>query len=223
MKTAVAIFALFSLVACGGATTSVPAGDDTGTTGDAGTRPTPSPTASPTAMPTTAPTGTSPHPTPKPPPPCTDCLTTTVSWGSNGGLTQFTSSSSLQTCRTYERSRIVGNGAPTVVCTAELGACASASIAVGDVEAALADPDVTAALAGTTQTYGSDSRPCDGAVLSITVGARTVEVGGECTGPTGGCTQTPCVPVPTGLRTLANVLQKLDIQEASTHPECTGN
>lgn len=220
MKTGVAIFALFSLAACGGATTSVPsAGDDPGTTSDAGTKPTPTPY--PTAMPTTVPT-IGPHPPPTLPP-CTDCLATTVSWGPNGGLTSFTSTSSLKACRTYERSRIVGNGAPTLLCTTTIGACVAASISVGDVESALADPDVTAALAGVTQTYGSDSRPCDGTVESITVGAKTIEVGGECTGPTGGCTQTPCVPVPAGLRALVNVLEDLDKQEATAHPECTGN
>jgi hypothetical protein len=212
MKTGVAIFALFSVVACGGATTSVPAaGDDPGTTKDAGANP----------MPTTAPT-ISPHPPPTLPP-CTDCLGSTVGWGPNGGLTSFTTTSSLKACRTYERTRIVGNGAPTLVCSAMIGACVAPSISVRDVESALADQDVKAALAGTTTTYGSDSRPCDGIVESITVGARAIDVGGDCTGPTGGCTQQPCVPVPAGLRALVNLLEDLDKQEATAHPECTGN
>ncbi|MEA2747077.1 MAG: hypothetical protein QOI41_1220 [Myxococcales bacterium] len=117
----------------------------------------------------------------------------------------------------------MGNGAPTPICTTTLAACGATSIGIGDVEAALAHPEVQAALSGSTKTYGSDSRPCDGAVLGITVGSRTVEVGGECTGGTGGCSATPCVAVPAGLRALADVLEKLDTQEVSATPSCHGN
>ena len=164
-----------------------------------------------------------PEPGPTPAPACTDCLATTVSWGQNGGFVAFTDTSSLKSCRTYDRSRTMGNGAPTPLCATTLDACGAAPIAIGDVEAALASPDVTAALDGNTKTYGSDSRPCDGSVLSITVGAKTVEVGGECTGSTGGCSSTPCVAVPAGLRALAAVLEKLDTQEATAKPACAGH
>jgi hypothetical protein len=194
------------------------AGDGPGTPGNPGTGPGPLPSSTPAPAP--APT-IGPHPPPTPA--CTDCLATTVSWGPSGGLTSYTTTSSLKACRTYDHSRVTGNEAPTLICTANLSACGAPSIAVADVEAALADPDVIAALAGTTKTYGSDFRPCDGAVESITVGANTIEVGGDCTGPNSGCTQMPCVPVPPGLRALANVLDDLDKQEATAHPECTGN
>lgn len=147
-----------------------------------------------------------------------------MTWGSTGGLTSFTTASSLKACRTYERTRSTQGGPPTLTCTATLDGCGAAPIAIGDVEAALANPDVTAALAGTTKIYGSDNRPCDGAVESITIGGKTIEVGGECSGPgAGGCTATPCVPVPAGLRALVNVLDGLDTQEATAKPECTGN
>ena len=223
MKTCVALFAVFSVVACGGATTSVPsAGSDPGTTNDAGTGPGPLPSSTPAPAPT-PPATISPHPTPAPP--CTECLTTTVSWGLNGGFTSFSTASSLKSCRSYERTRTTENGPPTSICSATLDGCGAAPIAIGNVEAALANPDVTAAFAGTTKTYGSDSRPCDGAVESITIDGKTIEVGGECTGPGGGggCTQTPCVPVPSGLRALVTLLEDLDKQEASRTPACTGN
>ena len=219
MKTGIAIFTLFSLVACGGATTSVPSGGDPGTASDAGPGPGPLPSSTPAPAPTPSPT-IGPHPTPA----CTECMTTSVSWGFNGGLVQFTTASSLKTCRAYERTRSTENGPPSSICTAILDGCGAAPIAVADVEAALANPDVTKALSGTTKTYGSDSRPCDGAVESITVGGKTVEVGGECSpGGGGGCTQAPCVPVPPGLRALVNVLEDLDKQEAARNPACTGN
>jgi hypothetical protein len=211
MKTWSAAFALISVVACGGTTTSAPSATaDGGTAGGGGTA----------ADGGTASDAQTPTPT-TPPPTCADCLATAVSWGQNGGLVAYVDTSSLSGCRTYTRSRASsGTPTPKLSCTAELGACSAAPIAVGDVEAALAHADVIAALAGGTTTYGSDSRPCDGAVLSITIGTKTVEVGGDCqAGSPTGCGSQPCVPVPAGVRALASVLEQLDAQEIA-QPAC---
>jgi len=215
--TRIAAFALFFGLGCGGATAGVPSssGGDGTNPGDPGTGPSPTPT--PTQVPTSSPTMM-----PTRPPPCAECLSTTVSWGDSGGLTQFHDSSSVSSCRNYVRSRSADTGTPVVKCTTNLAACSASAIGVGDVEAALADPDVIAALDGKTKTYGRDDRPCDGSVVEITVGTKTVEVGGECS-TTGGCTQGPCVEVPKGLRALTDLLDKLDVQAASADPSCTGN
>jgi hypothetical protein len=91
---------------------------------------------------------------------------------------------------------------------------------VADVEAALAHADVLDALRRDTKTYGTDTRPCDGSVLAITVGTKTFEVGGECKGEPTGCSPNPCVTVPAGVRALASLLQKLDAQEVAK-PACS--
>lgn len=197
-------FALLSFVACGGDTTSVSASSDSGTVSD-GTGGGDGGGATDAVTPTL--------------PACTDCLATTVTWEENGGHVAFVDTSSLSTCRTYARAR-TSSGKQTLQCTSELGACSVAPIAVGDVEAALAHADVVGALSSDTKTYGADSRPCDGSVLAITIGAKTLEVGGECKGEPTGCSPNPCVPVPAGVRALATLLQKLDAQEIAK-PACS--
>lgn len=192
MKRLLAVFPLILAAACGGAATSLPAG------GDAGTDGTPAETSSPA------------------PSTCSDCLSVEIAWAYDGGLSAYTSSSSLSACRqfTYARSDV------TQRCSVDLGACADPPISVADVERALADPDVVAALAGTTQLYGSDPRGCDGAVLDVTVGSRTVEVGGDCANANScGPATAPCVPVPPGLAALADLLSRLQTQELAT-PTC---
>ena len=222
MKTSftasIAVFALFFGFGCGGATAGVPSsggGDGTGP-GDPGTGPGPTPTQVPTSSP---PVMTGP---PTQPPPCASCLSTTVSWGATGGFVQFQDSSSVSSCSSYVRSRHTNTGTPVVRCTTKLAACSASAIGVRDLEAAIANPDVVAALDGATKTYGTDNRPCDGSVTEITVGSKTVEVGGECS-TTAACTPSPCVEVPKGLRALADLLDKLDAQVATANPSCTGN
>jgi hypothetical protein len=136
---------------------------------------------------------------------CSDCFSGTLAWGSTGGRAPFHYISSLRSCRDYGRSRTVGNEGLAQLCTTTLDPCGSSTVDIGDVQAALADPDVIAALAGSTKTYGSDSRPCDGSVSDITVNGKTIEVGGECTGVSGRCASAPCVAVPAGLRGQVNV------------------
>lgn len=87
--------------------------------------------------------------------------------------------------------------------------------------AALATPDVQAALAGTTTitVYGSDPRGCDGSVLSITAAGKTIDVGGDCS-QAGRCGDPKtCTPVTPGLRALADALVELDAEEL-TNGEC---
>jgi len=153
---------------------------------------------------------------------CTDCVPAAVEWGYNGGLTIYVDVSSLTTCHTYKHERqssgrLDAGALPS--CADEIGACGAPAIAVGDVERALAHPDVVRALASpTTPIYGQDNRATDGAVLRVTVTAGTpksIDVGSDCPSPPVGT----CAPVPAGVRALTNLLTDLDKQELAK-PAC---
>lgn len=145
--------------------------------------------------------------------PCTECLTETVSWGPNGGLVVSSDASSLAACRTFRHTRTPsGSSVPSKECSVEIGGCDAEPIAVHEVEIALAHPDVVAALAGSTSLYGTDPRPCDGTVLSISVGERGFFVGGACGAGEGCFAGESCVPIPAGVSALADLLGKLEQQ-----------
>lgn len=147
---------------------------------------------------------------------CTDCLSQTITWGYTGGYVQYDDVASLSACRTYQHTRNMvvpwgTDAGPGTSCSGEIGGCDAGVDAVHDVEQALAQPDVIAALASSVPLYGNDPRPCDVGVMLIQVGTQTLTVGEEC-GPTALCqlNHTPCVPVPAGVRALANVLVAVD-------------
>lgn len=213
LRTTVTISLIF-LSACGGAVTQESSSSsDAGTPGTSpppvATQPAPSPPPPATAVP---PTG---RPV-SPPSACPSCVAT-VAWRADGGLGAYQEQSLLSSCSTYSRTRTTSTA--TQQCTAQLGICSSPRKSVAMILAALATPDVQAALAGTTMLYGSDPRGCDGSVLSITASNKTVDVGGDCSqaGRCGG--PTTCTPVPPGLRALADALVELDREEL-TNGEC---
>lgn len=192
MNRFLSILAMFGLAACTSTTTGGAGGGTTGTTTTVSV-------------------------------PCADCLSTTVSWGPSGGLVQWVDSSSLSACRTYQHVRTPGYGsgpdAGSPSCSVELGGCDAGPVAVHEVEQALAHPDVTAALAGSVPLYGTDPRPCDGSVLHITVGSKSIEVGGDCSAGGGCLGGQSCVPIPPGVSALADVLASVD-QEALKQGDC---
>jgi hypothetical protein len=146
---------------------------------------------------------------------CDPCLGAKLGWAYNGGLVAYTSASSLAECGLYTYGRTPAGGGTTVFCSDTIGGCGAPSIAIEDVERALADPDVVAALSATPGLYGSDPRPCDGAVLDI------LEVGGDCPASGGGGCGLPgaCRPVPMGVRRLASLVVAIDAQELAA-PAC---
>jgi len=147
---------------------------------------------------------------------CSDCVTGTLSWGDNGGLVAYRDESSLAACRDFQRKRSTSSDGGSLSCTTQLGACDAGPVAVGDVERALAHPDVVAAFAAaTTPVYGVDSRPVDGTVFEITRNGRSIDVGGDC----GSSPAPACVPIPPGVGALASVLKSLDTQELAK-PAC---
>ena len=114
-------------------------------------------------------------------------------------------------CRTFSYTRTPAPAGTPTSCSAEIGGCDAAAPAVHDVEEALADPDVQAALAGSVPFYGIDSRPWDGVALDITVGSKTLTVGDDCGdgNPCWGACGPTCVPVPAGVRALGKLLTSL--------------
>lgn len=146
---------------------------------------------------------------------CSDCVTGTLTWGWSGGFTVHQDESSLATCRDFDRKRTRHDGdGGALSCTTQIGACDAGPVAVGDVQRALAAPDVVAALAAaTTPLFGRDTRPVDGSVFLITRNGKSIEVGNPCD------TDPACVPVPPGVDALVSVLKALDAQELAK-PAC---
>jgi hypothetical protein len=191
MKSFLSIIAMFGLAACTSTTTGGAGGGTPGTT---------TTTTTPTVSVA-----------------CADCLSTGVTWGYTGGLAQYWDTSSLSACRTFQhtRTQVVPWGVdagPGMTCSVDIGGCDAGTVAVHDVEQALAQPDVVAAFAGSVPVYGTDPRPCDGGVMQVTVGGKSIQVGGEC-GGTGNCIgpgTSGCVPIPPGVRALVDVLTSID-------------
>ena len=144
------------------------------------------------------------------------CIDGELAWGPNGGLDAFQPSSSLSSCSSYVYDESSESG--DLSCTDTLStSCSASGITAGDVAGAFYNPDVTAALAGSTKLYGSDPRGCDGEVLQITYQGNTIDVGGDCSHANDcGTPNSFCVAVPAGLDALANVLTALDQQEIKT-------
>ncbi len=138
------------------------------------------------------------------------CLGVNLRFGSNGGLVPQVITSSLAPCATYshERQGDAPSG-PVVSCTQELATCDAGTIGADAVVAALADPDVRAAIAAAPVVYGTDPRPVDGTVFRIEVGSAVIDVGEECPGGPACGTRT----IPAGVRALADLLSRLDTQE----------
>jgi hypothetical protein len=196
----------FSLAACGGSTTGGVPGVDGGTTSSG-----PDAAVSPSDADGAVPEAGAPVDAP-----CTSCIGKSLSWGDSGGLVVYVDTSALAPCRTFTRTRTgrVADGGPSS-CSTEIGDCGGASVAIGDVEAALANPDVQRALASpTTPVYGVDTRPVDGSVFEITLGGKSIDIGSDCAAGAKGC-----VPIPPGVSTLERVLQALDSQELAK-PAC---
>lgn len=140
---------------------------------------------------------------------CEVCLAATITWGTDGGLACTRDSSSLAACRNFTFGRLAeACDPPDRVCNNELAACdaSGTSVVARDVAAALAHPDVVAALAAAPVLYGTDPRAYDGAVFYVAVDGRRVEVGPDCTDPS-------CLGVPAGVHALQTLLEAVTVQQ----------
>ncbi len=147
---------------------------------------------------------------------CDDCVVGTLTWGDQGGRVAYQDESSLATCRAFARTRSLNTDGGSFSCTTSIGACGAGPVAVGDVERALAHPDVVAAFAASaTLVFGVDSRPVDGTVFRIVRNGKAIEIGDACSSTSA----PPCVPVPPGVSALEGTLKALDQQELAK-PSC---
>jgi hypothetical protein len=157
---------------------------------------------------------------------CTTCgacqLDATYRFTTNGGLGAYRDATVLSPPASYLYQRKPeGLPVPERSCAPAFPACGSAALDVGDVMAALADPDVKQAFAQSLGVaplpfYGVDYRGGDGAADQITRdGGGGFLIGGPCpSAPTA-----PCTPIPAGLSRLVSTLRALDQQQLAD-PTC---
>jgi hypothetical protein len=140
-------------------------------------------------------------------------------YGQDGGLVLYVDRVTLSDRATYRLSRTTtGNAPATVLCTLDLPSCGDASrVDVADIDAAVEDPDVQAALARPTPPiYGRDTRPVDGSIFTF----HRASGGGFGVGAPCGDDDSDCTPAPAGIQRLVTLLGALDTQE-QTLPGCT--
>lgn len=143
------------------------------------------------------------------------------SYGADGGFVLSQDRSELTHDGVYKRSRLFPRSAqPPVSCMVTLPACGGPSVNVGEIAAAIAHPDVQAALAAArAPIFGYDARPVDGVAWSFGRGSFNgsgpggLIVGGDC-GSRNNC-QNP----PAGVTALKALLDRVDAQ-ALGDPSC---
>jgi hypothetical protein len=136
------------------------------------------------------------------------CVADAITWGNDGGRVAYVDRSSLSPCHTFAHQRVpASTDPPTLLCSQELGACAS-SVSAREIRIALEQPDVRAAFASAPILFGRDPRFVDGAVLRITVGGAVVEIGEACNGAAG-CREIPQTVAALGIRLRALTNQEL--------------
>ncbi len=136
------------------------------------------------------------------------CVAATIGWGNDGGHVAYVDRSTLSPCRTFSHQRDPsGTDPPTLACSQELGTCTS-SVSAREINVALEQPEVKAALAAAPVLFGRDTRPVDGVVFRITVGGAVIEIGLPCNG-TSGCREIPQTVDALGIRLRALTAQEL--------------
>src|SRR6185503_21222544 len=97
------------------------------------------------------------------------CVADAITWGNDGGRVAYVDRSTLSPCDTFSHQRDpAGTDPPTLMCSQDLGTCTS-TVSAREINVALDQPDVRAALAAAPILFGRDTRPVDGAVFRITV------------------------------------------------------
>jgi hypothetical protein len=136
------------------------------------------------------------------------CVVDAITWGTNGGSFPSVVSSTLSPCDRFSHQRDpAGTSLPALTCSHDLDTCTS-TVSAREINVALEQPDVRAALAAAPILFGRDSRPVDGVVFRITVGAAMVEIGDPCNGAAN-CREIPQTVAALGIRLRALTSQEL--------------
>jgi len=139
----------------------------------------------------------------------------TYSFTDGGGNPIYLPKTTLSPPAMFQFHQQDGPTGPTTDCTPALPSCGSTAIDVSDIEAALANADVQAALAATTSPYYGDRGLADGPALAL---SRSTG-GGFAAGAECNVTSTTCTPTPAGIRTLVDLLRDLVTQQTAD-PSC---
>lgn len=137
------------------------------------------------------------------------CVEKHIEWGLTGGFVPFNDVSSLDACAVFLHRR--PTKPPMASCTQDIVEC-TGLVSPRELTAAMADPDVQAAIAAAPILYGGDSRPSDGQVFTMQLGDATVEVGSPCEN------FPDCRPIPGGVQQLATLLGTMTKQQLSREP-----
>jgi hypothetical protein len=136
------------------------------------------------------------------------CVVDAIVWGNDGGRVAYVDRSTLSPCDTFSHQRDpAGTDPPTLTCSQDLGTCTS-TVSAREINVALEQPDVRAALAAAPILFGRDTRPVDGAVFRLTVGAAVIEIGAPCNGAAD-CKEIPQTVAALGIRLRALTGQEL--------------
>ena len=136
------------------------------------------------------------------------CVVDVIIWGSDGGRVAHVDRSTLSPCDAFSHQRHpAGTDPPTLMCSQDLGTCTS-TVSAREINVALEQPDVRAALAAAPILFGRDTRPVDGSVFRITVGGAVIEIGEPCNG-IAGCKEIPQTVAALGIRLRALTNQEL--------------
>ncbi len=136
------------------------------------------------------------------------CVVEAIVWGNDGGRVAYVDRSTLSPCDTFSHQRDpAGTDPPTLMCAQDLGTCTS-TVSAREINVALQQPDVRAAVAAAPILFGRDMRVTDGAVFRVTVGAAVVEIGAPCNGAAG-CREIPQTVAALGIRLRALASQEL--------------
>lgn len=134
------------------------------------------------------------------------CVEQTLSWNQDGGFVAYRETSRLESCHTFTHTRDpIQTDPPSEICTDPMESC-DGTVDPGVIQAALAHPDVMAALDGAPVLFGVDARAVDGQVLQVHVGDALIEIGYDCNGAAS------CTEIPPGISTLRTHLQMLTTQ-----------
>jgi hypothetical protein len=136
------------------------------------------------------------------------CVVDAIVWGNDGGRVAYVDRSTLSPCDTFSHQRDpLSTDPPTLMCSQGLGTCTS-TVSAREINVALEQPDVRAALAAAPILFGRDTRPVDGAIFRITIGAAVIEIGAPCNGGAG-CKEIPQTVAALGIRLRALTNQEL--------------
>lgn len=141
-----------------------------------------------------------------------DCIGSTLTWGYEGGLTVVRRGAEIRPCGDFSYSVTMGTG-PTRMCTNAVPCVGDEEVTMAEVLAALADSDVQSALTtGRPIVYGRDPRVFDGQVFIVEYEGKRIVVGSPCGGTS------DCIPIPTGVQMLKDVLESLQDERLATEP-----